>query len=83
MKIQIYKRLWITLNILRKNVFICILGFAVEKDGKMIALLTENRLLRAIMDKNLKNTDLVKTAWTKEFVIFDDSICVSHLAKLC
>ena len=49
----------------------------------MLALLTENRLLRAIMDKNLKNTDLVKKAWTNEFVIFDDSICVSHLAKLC
>ena len=65
-----------------KNVFICLIGFAVEKDGQMLALVTENRLLRAIMDKNLKNSDTVKAAWTKDFVIFDDTICISHLAKL-
>ena len=54
-KIQMCGRLLIALNILGKNVFVCILGFAFEKDGNMLALIAENELLGAVVDKNLKN----------------------------
>ena len=82
MKIQMCGRLLIVLNILGKNVFVYILGFAFEKDGNMSALIAENELLGAVVDKNLKNNDLVLAAWIKDFVIFDDFICVNHKTKL-
>ena len=34
------------------------------------------------MEKSLKNNELIKAVWTKEFVIFDENISVSHLSKL-
>jgi len=65
-----------------KLFLILILDIPIVKDNKLLSVLFENKVLKAILEKKLKNTDNVKTCWTKDFVVFDEKVTVTQLEKL-